>query len=221
MTAMSWCGLSGVISGAPVVASLVSSQAGIGKAGVAMGEGDDFGAAAWVRAAVVVGRLAEQRAGLKSGRLDKLEVHRMASRQLGRPLIGNDPGLRVLLADLAQAPLTPLGRVWLRSELIRRAVTRGAAAGRSPPPSRPARYAAAAAADGGGWPATDRHHAAAYPAGLCSGGVGAAVVAAAPALPDPKGEGARTKRYTCSRCQLTLSRSQFLTFDPPVCHDCS
>jgi Sulfotransferase family len=29
----------------------------------------------------------------------------------------------VLLADLAQAPLTPLGRVWLRSELIRRAVT--------------------------------------------------------------------------------------------------
>jgi hypothetical protein len=33
------------------------------------------------------------------------------------------PGLRVLLADLVQAPLTPLGRVWLRSELIRRAVT--------------------------------------------------------------------------------------------------
>lgn len=29
----------------------------------------------------------------------------------------------MLLADLAQAPLTPLGRVWLRSELIRRAVT--------------------------------------------------------------------------------------------------
>ena len=88
-----------------------------------MGEGDGFGPAAWVRAAVVVGRLAEQRAGLKSGRLDKLEVRRRASRQLGRPLIGDDPGLRVLLADLAQAPLTPLGRVWLRSELIRRAVT--------------------------------------------------------------------------------------------------
>jgi hypothetical protein len=72
---------------------------------------------------VVVGRLAEQRAGLELGRLDEQEVRRRASRQLGRPLIGNDPGLRVLLADLAQAPLTPLGRVWLRSELIRRAVT--------------------------------------------------------------------------------------------------
>jgi hypothetical protein len=67
-----------------------------------MDEGDRFGAAAWVRAAVVVGRLAEQRAGLKSGRLDKLEVRRSASRQLGRPIIGNDPGLRVLLADLAR-----------------------------------------------------------------------------------------------------------------------
>jgi hypothetical protein len=33
-----------------------------------MGEGDRFGAAAWVRAAVVVGRLAEQRAGLNFGR---------------------------------------------------------------------------------------------------------------------------------------------------------
>jgi hypothetical protein len=88
-----------------------------------MDEGDRFGPAAWVRAAVVVGRLAEQRAGLNSGRLDKLEVRRRASRQLGRPLIGDDPGLRVLLADLAQAPLTPLGRVWLRSQLIRREVT--------------------------------------------------------------------------------------------------
>jgi hypothetical protein len=67
-----------------------------------MGEGDGFGPAAWVRAAVVVGRLAEQRAGLKPGRLDKLEVRRRASRQLGRPIIGDDPGLRVLLADLAR-----------------------------------------------------------------------------------------------------------------------
>jgi hypothetical protein len=88
-----------------------------------MGEGDGFGPAAWVRAAVVVGRLAEQRAGLKLGRLDQQEVRRRASRQLGRPIGGDDPGLRVLLADLAQAPLTPLGRVWLRSELIRREVT--------------------------------------------------------------------------------------------------
>jgi hypothetical protein len=89
-----------------------------------MGEGDGFGPAAWVRAAAVVGRLAEQRAGLHLGRLDEQEVRRQASRQLGRPLIADDPGLRVLLADLAQAPLTPLGRVWLRSELIRREVTR-------------------------------------------------------------------------------------------------
>jgi Sulfotransferase family len=88
-----------------------------------MGEGDGFGPAAWVRAAAVVGRLAEQRAGLHLGRLDEQEVRRQASRQLGRPLIADDPGLRVLLADLAQAPLTPLGRVWLRSELIRREVT--------------------------------------------------------------------------------------------------
>jgi Sulfotransferase family len=88
-----------------------------------MGEGDGFGAAAWVRAAVVVGRLAEQRAGLHFGRLDEQQVRRRASRQLGRPIIGTDPGLRVLLADLAQAPLTPLGRIWLRSELIRREVT--------------------------------------------------------------------------------------------------
>jgi hypothetical protein len=74
-----------------------------------MGEGDGFGPAAWVRAAVVVGRLAEGRAGLEFGRLDEQEVRRRASRQLGRLLIADDPGLRVLLADLAQAPLTPLG----------------------------------------------------------------------------------------------------------------
>jgi hypothetical protein len=36
-----------------------------------MGEGDRFGPAAWVRAAAVVGRLAEQRAGLHLGRLDE------------------------------------------------------------------------------------------------------------------------------------------------------
>ena len=72
---------------------------------------------------MVVGRLAEERAGLRFGRLDEQEVRRRASRKLGRPLIADDPGLRVLLADLAQAPLTPLGRLWLRSELIRREVT--------------------------------------------------------------------------------------------------
>jgi hypothetical protein len=82
---------------------------------------------------VVVGRLAEERAGLRFGRLDEQEVRRRASRQLGRPLIADDPGLRVLLADLAQAPLTPLGRLWLRSELIRREVHPGAPGGRSPP----------------------------------------------------------------------------------------
>jgi hypothetical protein len=88
-----------------------------------MGEGDRFGPAAWVRAAAVIGRLAEQRADLTLGRLDEQEVRRRASRQLGRPMVADDPGLRVLLADLAQAPLTPLGRVWLRSELIRRQVS--------------------------------------------------------------------------------------------------
>jgi hypothetical protein len=88
-----------------------------------MGEGDRFGPAAWVRAAAVIGRLAEQRADLTLGRLDGQEVRRRASRQLGRPMVADDPGLRVLLVDLAQAPLTPLGRVWLRSELIRRQVS--------------------------------------------------------------------------------------------------
>ena len=34
-------------------------------------------------------------------------------------------------------------------------------------------------------------------------------------------EGATGRRYTCSRCQLTLSRTQFLNFNPPVCRDCS
>src|SRR5215217_3423456 len=88
-----------------------------------MGEADGFAPAAWVSAAAVGGRLAEQRAGLNLGRLDEQKVRRRASRQLGHPIIGDDPGLRVLLADLAQAPPTPLGRRWLRSELIRREVT--------------------------------------------------------------------------------------------------
>ncbi|HEX6674591.1 MAG TPA: sulfotransferase, partial [Actinomycetes bacterium] len=37
--------------------------------------------------------------------------------------MGDDPGLGVLLADLAEARLTALGRLWLRSELVRRSVT--------------------------------------------------------------------------------------------------
>ena len=74
---------------------------------MALGKGDRFGPAAWVRATVVVGQLADERAGLRFGRLDEEEVRRRASRQLGRPLIADDSGLRVLLADLAQAPLTP------------------------------------------------------------------------------------------------------------------
>jgi hypothetical protein len=72
---------------------------------------------------VALGRLAEHRAGLRLGRLDEQEVRRRASRELGYPAVGDDPGLRVLLADLAQVPLTPLGRLWLRSELIRREAT--------------------------------------------------------------------------------------------------
>ena len=51
---------------------------------VAMGEGDRFGPAAWVGAAAVVGRFAEQRAGLDLGRLDEQEVRRRASRRLRR-----------------------------------------------------------------------------------------------------------------------------------------
>jgi hypothetical protein len=128
-----------------------------------MGEADRFRPAAWVRAAAMVGWLAEQRAGLNFGRLDEQEVRQGASRQLGHPIVGDDLGLRVLLADLVQAPLTPLGRLWLRSELIRREVTH-AAEGGVPPSTRPAAHAAAAAA-GRGWPAPDRHDAAADPAG--------------------------------------------------------
>jgi len=62
-----------------------------------MGEADGFGPAAWVSAAAVGGRLAEQRAGLNLGRLDEQKVRRRASRQLGHPIIGDDPGLRVPL----------------------------------------------------------------------------------------------------------------------------
>jgi hypothetical protein len=32
---------------------------------------------------------------------------------------------------------------------------------------------------------------------------------------------ARASQYVCSRCRLKLGRSQFLTFNPPVCRDCS
>jgi hypothetical protein len=36
-----------------------------------------------------------------------------------------------------------------------------------------------------------------------------------------EGTGAPARRYTCSRCQLTLGRNQFMSFEPPVCRDCS
>jgi hypothetical protein len=88
-----------------------------------MGESDGFRPATWVRAAARVARLTEKRAGRSLGCLDEQEVRRSVSRRLGRPVVGDDPGLRVLLADLAQAPLTPLGRAWLRSELVRCRVT--------------------------------------------------------------------------------------------------
>jgi hypothetical protein len=64
-----------------------------------------------------------RRAGRSIGRLDEHEMRRRESRRLGRPVVGDDPGLRVLLTDLADARLTPIGRVWLRNELIRRDVT--------------------------------------------------------------------------------------------------
>jgi Sulfotransferase family len=88
-----------------------------------MGGTGGFRPAAWVRAAARMGQLAEERAGLSLGRVDEQEVRRRASRRLGRPVVGDDPGLRVLLADAAKAPLTPLGRVWLRNELVRRSLT--------------------------------------------------------------------------------------------------
>lgn len=88
-----------------------------------MGEGDSFRPATWVRAAAVVARPGEERAGRSIGRLDEQEVRRRASRRLRRPIVGDDPGLRVLLTDLADARLTLIGRIWLRNELIRRDVT--------------------------------------------------------------------------------------------------
>ncbi|SRR6266540_1310817 len=90
-----------------------------------MGGSDGFRPAAWVSAAARVARLTEERVGLSLGRLDEREVRRRVSRRLGRTVVGDDPGLGVLLADLAEAPLTSLGRVWLRSELVRRGVTEG------------------------------------------------------------------------------------------------
>ena len=71
-----------------------------------MGGTDGFRPAAWVRAAARVGQLAEERAGLSLGRVDEQQVRRRASRRLGRPVVGDDPGLNVLLADAAKAPLT-------------------------------------------------------------------------------------------------------------------
>ena len=75
-----------------------------------MGGSGGFRPAAWVRAAARAGQLAEERAGLSLGHVSEQEVRRRASRRLGRPVVGDDPGLRVLLADAAKAPLTPLGR---------------------------------------------------------------------------------------------------------------
>ena len=90
-----------------------------------MGSSDGFRPAGWVRAAALVGRLAEERTGRPLGALDESEVRRRVSKRLGRTVGGDDPGLRALLADAAEAPLTALGRVWLRGELVRRGVTEG------------------------------------------------------------------------------------------------
>ncbi len=84
-----------------------------------------FRPAGWVRAAALVGRLAERTTGRPLGALDEDEVRARVAKRLGRAVEGDDPGLRALLADAAEAPLTSLGRVWLRGELVRRGVTDG------------------------------------------------------------------------------------------------
>jgi hypothetical protein len=87
--------------------------------------GDGLRAAGWVRAAALVGRLAERRTGRPLGALDEGEVRARVAKRLGRAVDRDDSGLRALLADAAEAPLTSLGRVWLRGELVRRGVTDG------------------------------------------------------------------------------------------------
>ncbi len=129
-----------------------------------------------------------RRAGRSIGRLDEHEMRRRESRRLGRPVVGDDPGLRVALTDPADARLTPIGRVWLRNELIRRDVTEAGLHDelRHRPDvidtlvPRPL---------GRGRPATDRHDAAARTAWMRSGRVRAAILAAAPAaVPGPAGQ---------------------------------
>ena len=56
-------------------------------------------------------------------RLDAEDLRRRATRQLGRLVELNDPGLHVLLADAATADLTDLGRLAVRAQLLRRIVT--------------------------------------------------------------------------------------------------
>jgi hypothetical protein len=74
---------------------------------------DVFRPAGWVRAAALVGRLAERTTRRPLGALDEGEVRLRVAKRLGRAVDGDDPGLRALLADAAEAPLTSLGRVWL------------------------------------------------------------------------------------------------------------
>ena len=69
-----------------------------------MGGSGDFRPAVWVRAAARAGQLAEERAGLSLGHVIEQEVRRRASRRLGRPIVGEDSGLRVLLVDVARQP---------------------------------------------------------------------------------------------------------------------
>jgi len=83
----------------------------------------DFRPARWVSRTAELGRLVEKRAGRPLVRLDESDVRERVARRVGRAVDGDDPGLRVLLADAARAGLTPVGRGWLRDQLVRRGVT--------------------------------------------------------------------------------------------------
>jgi Sulfotransferase family len=86
-------------------------------------EHDNFRPARWVSRTAELSRLVEKRTARPLVRLDESDVRERVARRVGRPVDGDDPGLRILLADAAQAGLTPLGRAWLRDQLVRRGAT--------------------------------------------------------------------------------------------------
>ena len=86
-------------------------------------EDGTFRPARWVSRTAELGRAVERRTGRPMVLLDESDVRERVARRVGRAVDGDDPGLRILLADAARAGLTPVGRAWLRDQLVRRGAT--------------------------------------------------------------------------------------------------